>query len=510
MSLNRNIVASYASQLYVTGLGILILPLYMRYLGEEAYGLVGFFTMLQAGFTLLDMGLTPTIARETARYHGGVMGPLAYRQLFRALGLIFVGVAVLGGAGLWWLSGPISTNWLNVQALEENEVIFAVQIMAVSVALRWLTGLYRGVIIGGERLVWLSAFNAIVASVRFIGVFLTMWVWGYTPQVFFIHQLAVAIFEILVMAWMSNRIVPKNLSVSIGWSLRPAFGVLGFALSIAITSAIWVLVTQVDKLVLSGVLSLADYGYFTLAVLAGSGIMVVTGPVSSALMPHMARLHAKKAQNELLSVYRNSTQIVTVIAGSAAVVLACFAESVLFAWTGDPDLASQSAPILRLYAIGNGCLAIAAFPYYLQFAFGNLRYHLIGNVCMIVFLIPAVIIGATFYGAVGAGVVWMSVNAINLIFWVGYVHRKLVPGLGTIWLKDDVLRILVLPALLLSTLSALLPYSYSRIIELVSIVIISLVALLLSGYFSTYLRPIIQARFAKACGLIGVRRKNVL
>ncbi|MGH9879537.1 MAG: oligosaccharide flippase family protein, partial [Nitrososphaerales archaeon] len=68
MSLKRNIIANYASQIYVTLIGIVMVPLYVRYMGAEAYGLVGFFAMLQAWFQLLDMGLTPTMARETARF----------------------------------------------------------------------------------------------------------------------------------------------------------------------------------------------------------------------------------------------------------------------------------------------------------------------------------------------------------------------------------------------------------------------------------------------------------
>jgi len=78
MSFKKNIVANYASQLYSAGISILILPLYIKYMGAEAYGLVGFFTMLQAWFGLLDLGLTPTIARETARYRGGSMSGLQY------------------------------------------------------------------------------------------------------------------------------------------------------------------------------------------------------------------------------------------------------------------------------------------------------------------------------------------------------------------------------------------------------------------------------------------------
>jgi O-antigen/teichoic acid export membrane protein len=67
MPLKKNILANYASQIYVTLIGIFMVPLYIKYMGAEAYGLVGFFAMLQAWFNLLDMGLTPTTARETAR-----------------------------------------------------------------------------------------------------------------------------------------------------------------------------------------------------------------------------------------------------------------------------------------------------------------------------------------------------------------------------------------------------------------------------------------------------------
>src|SRR5690554_7895871 len=133
MNFRRNILANYASQLYSAGIGILILPLYIKYMGAEAYGLVGFFTMLQAWFALLDLGLTPTIARETARYQGGSMTALHYRQLFRALSCIFVAVALFGGGGLWLLAQPIAYKWLKVETLSMGTVVLAVQIMAISV-----------------------------------------------------------------------------------------------------------------------------------------------------------------------------------------------------------------------------------------------------------------------------------------------------------------------------------------------------------------------------------------
>jgi len=451
-SLKGNITASYASQIHVTLIGILMLPMYIKYMGAEAYGLVGFFAMLQAWFNLLDLGLTPTIGRETARFRAGSVDALHFRRLFRALSAIFFSIAVIGGSGLLLLSSTIAEDWLNAETLPLDEIQIAVQIMAVSVALRWMCGLYRGVISGSERLVWLGGFNAFIATLRFVGVLPVMWYLGFTPIVFFTYQLLIAVIEVAGLWLKSAHLLPDLVltNEAVGWSLAPVKPVLKFSLTIAFTASVWVMVTQTDKLVLSSILPLAEYGYFTLAVLVASGIMIVGGPISGAIMPRMTKLEAEGNRKEVIRIYRQSTQLVTIIAGSAAVTLAFCAQPLLWAWTGDAELASKAAPILTLYAIGNGILAIAAFPYYLQYARGNLKLHFIGHLLLLFILIPSIVLSANYYGAIGAGYAWVAVNALYLLIWVAVVHWKLEPGLHWTWLFRDVLTICV-PATLLGT-----------------------------------------------------------
>lgn len=492
-SLKKNILANYASQLYVTGVGILILPLYIKYMGAEAYGLVGFFTMLQAWFALLDLGLTPTIGRETARYFGGSMTALAYRQLYRALSVIFISIAVVGGGALFLLANQVADKWLKIETLSNQDVLVAVQIMAVSVALRWLGGLYRGVITGAEKLVWLSGFNAIIATLRFIAVFGSMALYGFTPLVFFLHQLAVALIEVLGLYWMSNNLLPSQKTlqgIKIGWSVKPIQPVLKFSLSIAFTSSVWVLVTQTDKLILSGILPLAEYGYFTLAVLVASGIMIVSGPVSSAIMPRMANLHAQGKQDEMIQVYRNATQIVSILAGTASLVIAFYPHALLYAWTGDQELANNAAPILRLYALGNAVLAVGAFPYYLQYALGNLRYHLIGNGILVVLLIPSIIWAASKFGGIGAGYAWLGMNLLYFLVWVGYVHYKLIPSLHTNWLLKDVIAIYAPVVLMLGLMSqaSFELIAMNRLVTLAWLAGVSVLAVILAGLGSEQIR----------------------
>lgn len=56
-SLKLNVLASYASQIYLVIISIAILPIYMKYMGAEAYGLVGFFAMLQGLLIYSILGL---------------------------------------------------------------------------------------------------------------------------------------------------------------------------------------------------------------------------------------------------------------------------------------------------------------------------------------------------------------------------------------------------------------------------------------------------------------------
>lgn len=485
MSLKINILASYISQFYVMLVGIVMLPIYIKYMGAEAFGLVGFFAMLQVWFNLLDMGFKPTMARETARYCGGALGPLEYRQFARALEGIFLGIALFGGAVLFFSSGYIANSWLKTTILAVDKLQIALQIMALIVAIRWMCGLYRGVISGAEQLVWLGGFNSFIATLRFIGVLPVLIYIAATPFAFFSYQLSVASVELVGLVFVSYKIfpfIPKKKKKA--WSWAPLKPTLKFSLTIAFTSSVWVAITQTDKLVLSKILSLTEYGYFTLAVLAASGVMVISGPISTAIMPRMARLEAENEHRQLIQIYRKSTQFVAVIASSASITLLFYAEPLLWAWTGDELLAKHVAPVLKLYGAGNGILAVSAFPYYLQYAKGNLRLHLIGNAIFVILLIPTIIWAAGQYGGVGAGYVWLGMNLLVFVVWLPFVHRKFEPGLNWHWYSKDTV-VIILSALFAGyCLSVNLPIASGRgwmVAEVIAIAVLVLLSAMLAS-----------------------------
>lgn len=462
MSLRREVVANYASQFYVTAAGIVVVPIYLRYLGAEAYGLVGVFALLQAWFQMLDMGLSPTLAREVARFRGGQIDALELCTTLRALEIVFLGIAGLGTISMVVGSDWIATQWLRAQQLPEGLVSSCLTLMSLAVPLRWMSGLYRGAVNGFERQVWLAGFNSVIATLRFPGAIAAMTIFGSNPLIFFAYQLALALVEVGLLVGMSYRLLPAapGRTRRLSWE---SLGRLGqFSGAVAITGMIWICITQFDRLLLSRYLPLTDFGYFTLAVTVANAVMLLSAPMAQILMPRLARLHAQGDTAQMLAIYRRATRVVAALVSSAGLFLATFSERLLWVWTGDAHAAHAAAPVLALYAVGNACVAMAAFAYYLQFGFGTLRMHLIGNIGLALVMLPCIWWAAGNYGAVAVGTVWLAAMVTYLVLWVGITHRKLVPGLHAAWFLWDVLPPFVAAATLAAVLGSAVPSSPAR------------------------------------------------
>lgn len=452
MALKRALLASYAGQVYVALIGIAMMPVYLRYLGAEAYGLIGFFAMLQVWLQLLDLGLTPTLSRELSRFHAGVLDGSAaailvrsLEWLFGLLALICIGIAAL--ASEW-----VAMHWLNPEGLAADEVATSVAIMGMIGGVRWLTGLYRSGLIGLEKQVWVNGASAVTATLKSVGVTLVLVYISAAPVSFFIYQGGVAILELLLFRRMLYRYLSAD---GIGflpqWSALRRVG--RFASSMAFMAGIWVTITQIDKLILSHFLTLKDYGYFTLATVAASGITLLSVPLGQALQPRFTVLAAQHRETELIELYRTTSQFATALMASLAGIMALFAEPLIMAWTGNVEAAHQAAPILFWYALGNGIVGLLAMPFLLQYARGSLRLHVFGNLIFAVTWLPAMTYAATRAGAIGAGMVWMIGNLIFLLVWTPLVHSRMAPGLKWSWLIWDVGAIVAPIAVLLVLLS---------------------------------------------------------
>jgi O-antigen/teichoic acid export membrane protein len=461
MSLARSVAATAASRAYLALLGLLVLPVYLQRLGAEAYGLVALFFALQAWLQLLDMGFPTTLARESSRFRVGAVAGLDLRMLLRAVERLSLLVVLTVGAALFLISGPVARDWLNLHALDLAQAQRAIEWMVLAVMLRLLSDVYRGVLTGFEQLGWLAGCNALFGSVRLLGVLpFLAWV-GATPAAFLAFQAGVGLLELAVLAARAHRLVPTPAQRLARWDMQPLRRVFGFSMSMSVAAAVWVLASQFDKLVLSGVLTLADYGHFGMVTAAATALLLLTGSIAEVAVPRLTALSAAGSADLLLDLYRRTSQWTAVVACSAGAWMGFHANDLLRVWVADTALAERMGPVLALYALGNAAMGMAALPYYLQLAQGRLGLHLVATGCMVAVQVPSIVWAASHHGAVGAAVSWLIVNALYLLVWPAVVHRRVSTPLHRLWLLRDVLPP-ACAAAVAGMVSSLLPWPEGR------------------------------------------------
>lgn len=146
-------------------MGLVFIPVYIKYLGVEAYGLIGLFAVFQASLVLLDMGITPMLNREMARFSAGQHTMQYIRDLLRSVEWIALGIAIFIAAGIWASSTWLASDWLRVDEFPLGVVSQSLSIMGVVIALRFVEGIYRSSLIGLQRQVLYSGINATLAVI---------------------------------------------------------------------------------------------------------------------------------------------------------------------------------------------------------------------------------------------------------------------------------------------------------------------------------------------------------
>jgi O-antigen/teichoic acid export membrane protein len=327
---------------------------------------------------------------------------------------------------------------------------------------------------------------------------------GVTPTDFFAYQLIVALIEVGGLVIVTYRLVRRAVAPHEKFSLNPLLGNLTFSLTIAFVATAWVVISQTDKLILSKLLSLADYGVFSIGVVAAAAINSVGGSFAQALLPRLTKLIAENDETTAVRLYGRSTQAVCLLVAPAATVLGLFAQPVLFAWTGNPSVAHHAAPILAFYAIGNSWVALSMFAYFIQYAKGDLRLHFIGQAGLFIILVPLFLWSARLAGGVGTGLVWATVNGLYFLFWVPVIHNRVLKGEHWHWLTRDIAPILATSAAVGLLIRFLLPQPSGRISQLIFVAFASSLSLAAAIAASSEARLWLSARTR----LVALRHEN--
>lgn len=435
MKLGLNLVAAFGSSTWTVLIGLMVIPLYIRFLGIEAYGLIGFFATTQALLTLLNMGTAPTVSREVARHSANGTWQEA-RTLLHSLGVVYWCTAAIVGGLVVALATTIATHWIQSDQLAPGTVSQAVVLMGVVIACQWPIALYEGALVGAHRLAIASCINIAMATVASLGAVCVLAFVSPTIGAFFAWQAAVGLVHALVMKLWAWKVIGGAREAGFDFSRLKA--VWRFSAGMSVIALTAVIFTQLDKLILSKTLTLAVFGQYTLATVVAGGLYVFIMPTYNAIYPRFCTFVALGDSESLLKLYRGGTRLLSTMLFPLAMILFVASEGIVSIWTKDAALASVIAPVIAILAVGNALHGVMFFPYALQVANGNIRLPLGINIGMMAILAPLTVFLSLRYGALGGASAWLALHALYVVLGTWLTHRRFLKGLGGKWLLQDV------------------------------------------------------------------------
>ncbi len=420
-------------------MGLVFIPMYIKYMGMEAYGLIGVNSVLQAGLTLFDAGITPTLSREMSRFSGGVHSVQSIRDLLRSLEIVGSIIAFCFGFIIFCLSGWLAEHWLRATSLPKESVIQAFSIMGMVTALRLPEGLYRGAVLGLQKQVAFNVASAGLSTLRNLGAVLVLAFYSPTISAFFVWNGFVSLVAVVLFAGLTYCNLPEGSNHG-QFSMHELRKVWRFAAGILSTSILVLILTQIDKLILSKILPLEIFGKYTFVATVSNSLLIFISPITQAFYPRLTEILSQGNVALVKQIFHIGAKLVTSIIGTAACLIFCFSEHLIFIWTGNRELASTTEYLLKVMTLGTLLNGFMNMPYMLMLAFGKPGFVAKVNFVAVLFLAPATLLVTPTFGAVGAAFVWVILNAGYVFIAAKFMFRKTLTGEMHDWLANDILK----------------------------------------------------------------------
>lgn len=476
MNLKKNIFSNFIGRIWTALIALAFIPVYINYLGIEAFALVSIFTSLIACISLLDGGMSVSIGREMSRFSAGDKDKESILNLLRTFELISIFLGCVAFFLIWLSSDFLANDWLKIQNLTIDSVVRVFLIIAFIIGLSFLRNIYRASIVGLNEQLSLNKFEIVLSTIQAFGAILILKFISPTIEAFFIWQAVCYVLITLGFYFLLRNILGiKYHHKPIIFSAAEFKSVWKFSSEMMAVSLLGLIISQADKVILSKLLPLSEFGYYSVALTVVSLIVMLTQPIDQATYPVMTKLYSHKSLVKLESFYHQSSKIVNSIVSGVSVLFIFFGFEIVFLWTSSYELATHIYDVMPILVVGSMMNAFMHRPYYLQLASGHSSLLLKANLLLAIFMPVAVVYGSMEYGAKGAATTWVIVNFYYLVGVVHFMHKKILQHAKWKWYLSDLLFPLSIAFFVGAALKQFISFSTNNIISALLVMLIAFV-----------------------------------
>ena len=338
--------------------GFVTIPMVVRALGNERFGILALVWVVFGYFGLFDLGL----GRTTTRYVADCLGRNDHEKL---PGYLWTTVALqtaigIAAALLSHLAAPlIVRHILNIPAGFEAETILTVRLVGWSLPVMFVSSSFRGVLEAAQRFELVNAVkvpvNVLFYLLPLVGVAMGFELPGIV--VLLVVSRAAAL---LVWGAMALRVLPALATRPVirRELVRPLFSFSGW---LGLSSILWAVTTSIDRLIIGSLITVEAVTFYSAPYEAINRIGVVPGSLSMVLLPAFSFLDAGGRTERTETLFARSTRFLLLSTGPIFIVLMFFAGDLLRLWLG-PEFAVQSTFVVQVLAAGFLVNTVMAVP----------------------------------------------------------------------------------------------------------------------------------------------------
>lgn len=413
--LGQNIITNYLSVVWMGGLSLALIPFYLKQLGSDQWGVVAICMAIQGFFSLLDAGLCQIMPRDMARVAGDRTAEARVYQMFsRAyLGLGFIGL-VLGQIAVSWLS----MHWFNQGQGVDNGGELALRLVLIQFFFQFGNNAHTGYWNGLQAQKLANFRQCAFGTAKHAGALVLVYTWRADALAYLLPFALVSAVE-----WGANRwTVRRELGDLAGVETSAADfrGLAREAGVLALGVVIGMLVSQMDRIVLSRTVDVASFGRYVIVANLGLAFMQLQYPLMRAFFPRIVRADAggRQASQWQLAL---GVLVMCVLPCSLVAVLAPW---LLEVWIGDLQMVAEGTAPLRLIIGAVAVNAVYHLIYQHMLAQSQGRLVVVINLVALLVVTAVTVFAAQKYGIIAGGLAWMTGAVLQL-------------GLGGLWMVSQ-------------------------------------------------------------------------
>jgi O-antigen/teichoic acid export membrane protein len=354
LSLSRNAAYNIVGAVIPVVLSFVTVPLYLKLVGPERYGVLAIAWLLLGYFGLFDLGLGRATSFRIAALRDG--RPDERADAFWAALAVNFGMGIVGGLVLWGASSYFFAHIFKVSEHMRSEVLAGAPLLAASVPVATMSGVLTGALQGREKFLQTNVVS--VTSTALFQIFPLSIAWTIGPNVVLLLSgaLAARVLAGVVLAWQCHAELTRGQPIRLKRSEVPTL--LKYGGWVNLTSIFGPLLFIVDRFAIGAVLGAVAVTTYTVPFQLAQRIGILPGAVTNAMFPRMSAASPEERQALAEKSTRAMICLVTlpVLAGIFVI------EPFLRIWVGD-KIGAQGAPVGRIALIAFWLNAFALIPF---------------------------------------------------------------------------------------------------------------------------------------------------